>query len=104
MLYSIIIPSLPNAAGRHRFPATCLRLCPAHFEFVDFSGLAQFRADVFITEAPKLVDESHLVRCRYNDITAHVVASLPEAVYPTALYLSSHRTYRSIFQLEMSIN
>lgn len=57
-------PLLPSAARRHHFPATCLRLCPAHFEFVDFGGLAQFRADVFITEAPKLVDESHLVRCR----------------------------------------
>lgn len=82
----------------------CPHLCPAYFEFVDFSGLAQFRADAFTTEAPKLVDESHLVRCRYYDITVHVVASLPGAVYPTALYLSSHRTYRSIFQLQMSIN
>lgn len=69
------------------------RLRPAIFEFMDFSGLAQFGcSDVSITDTPKFVDESSLVRCRYNDITAHVVASLPGAVYPTALYLSSHRT------------
>lgn len=36
----------------------------AQFEFVDFSGLAYFRADVFITKAPKLVDDSYLVQYR----------------------------------------
>lgn len=68
----------------------CLRLCAAFFEFMDLGGLAHFGCSDHNT--PKLVDESYLVRCRYNDITAHVVASLPRAVYLAALYLSSNRT------------
>lgn len=39
-----------------------VHVCVCRFEFMDFSGLAEFRADVFITEAPKLVHDSYLVQ------------------------------------------